>query len=228
MAQAGLHAMAATAVRKWAPDREWLMLGIVLGNIFPDADNLAVAVATLTGGETEGLHRTFTHSIFTIIAVMVVFYIVSVIKKRPSWNNLGIGLGIGILMHILFDLVIWFNGVELLWPLSSWVNLWENVTPPEWWSKFLMPAEFLMFALFFGLLVRLARNQGTDVNYRSRVRMWGYVQIVLFLIFLPLVYILETGFMTPYGAVYLLSLGLAFNIIYRMRRTIEKTGVVTE
>jgi membrane-bound metal-dependent hydrolase YbcI (DUF457 family) len=31
----------------------------------------------------------------------------------------GLGLGIGILMHILLDLLVWFNGVEILWPIPS-------------------------------------------------------------------------------------------------------------
>ena len=44
--------MVGLAVRKWTPTREWLMLGIVLGNLMPDADNLAVAVATVIGQST--------------------------------------------------------------------------------------------------------------------------------------------------------------------------------
>ena len=55
MAQAGIHGLVGVAVRKWSPAREWLVLGIVLGNLLPDADNLAVAVATVTGGTSEGL-----------------------------------------------------------------------------------------------------------------------------------------------------------------------------
>ncbi|MDH4135113.1 MAG: metal-dependent hydrolase, partial [Anaerolineae bacterium] len=157
MAQAGIHSIVGTAVRKWTPDRVWLMLGIVFGNMLPDADNLAVAVATVTGLPTEGLHRTFTHSLFTVAVVVIAFYIVAWATKRPRWGNLGLGLGIGILMHILLDLLIWFNGVEILWPIPSWVNLWSNVTPPEWWSKLMMPAEFLFFALFFVLLDVTAR-----------------------------------------------------------------------
>ena len=149
MAQAGIHSMVGMAVRKWTPNRKWLMLGIVLGNPLPDADNLAVAVATLTGRPTEGLHRTFTHSLFAVAAVIVVFYVVAWATKRPHWGNLGLGLGIGILMHILLDLLIWFNGVEILWPIPSWVNLWEGVIPPEWFSKLMLPLEFLFFALFW-------------------------------------------------------------------------------
>jgi membrane-bound metal-dependent hydrolase YbcI (DUF457 family) len=221
VAQAGIHSMVGMAVRKWTPDREWLMLGIVLGNPLPDADNLAVAVATLTRRSTEGLHRTFTHSLFTVAAVIIVFYAIAWVTKRPRWGNLGLGLGVGILTHILLDLLVWFNGVEILWPIPSWVNLWSNVAPPEWWSKLMMPAEFLFFALFFVLLDVMARKRGTDGGFLRPLRVWIGVQGVLFVVFTMLVYTMEKGFMTPFGALYLLSLGLAFGVTLRMRETVE-------
>jgi len=96
MAQAGIHGIVAMAVRKWTPGRKWLMLGIVLGNILPDADNIAVAIATLTGKSTEGLHRTFTHSLFFVAALIILGYIIAAITKRSTWKNLGVGLGIGV------------------------------------------------------------------------------------------------------------------------------------
>jgi len=221
MAQAGIHGLVGMAVRKWTPNRVWLMLGIVLGNIWPDADNLAVAVATVAKLPAEGLHRTFTHSLFTVVAVTVAFYVVAWATKRPRWGNLGLGLGIGTLMHILLDLLIWFNGVEILWPIPSWINLWSKVTPPEWWSKLMMPAEFLCFALFFVLLDVTARKRGTDGGFLRTLRVSTVVQGVLFVAFTVLVYTMEQGFMIPYGALYLLSLGLAFGVTIRMRETVE-------
>ena len=221
MAQAGIHSMVGMAVRKWTPARKWLMLGIVLGNLFPDLDNLAVAVATLTGGSTEGLHRTFTHSLFFVAAVVIVFYIVAWATKKAQWGNLGLGLGIGILMHILLDLLIWFNGVEILWPLDSWVNLWGGVTMPQWWSKLMMPVENLFFVLFFLLLASTARKQGTNGDFLSKPRVWTWLQGVLFVVFIVLVYTMDKGFMTIFGALYLLSLFLAFGVTIRMRDTVE-------
>ena len=221
MAQAGIHGLVGMAVRRWTPGRTWLLLGIVLGNLFPDADNLAVAVATVTGGSTEGLHRTFTHSLFTVAAFVIVFYGIAWATKRSRWGNLGLGLGIGILMHILLDLLIWFDGVEILWPIPSWINLWGNVTPAEWWSQLMLPAEFLFFAAFFFLLYTMARRQDSDAGYRRPLRTWIVVQGALFLVFTVLVYTMESGFMTPYGAVYLLSLGLSLGVAIRMRETIE-------
>ena len=221
MAQAGIHSIVGMAVRKWIPDRKWLMLGVVLGNLVPDADNLAVAIATLAGQPTEGLHRTFTHSLFTVAAVVFAFCTVALITKRPHWGYLGLGLGLGIAMHILLDLLVWFDGVQTLWPLPSWVNLWEGVTPPDWWTKLMMPIEFLFFALFFVLLYVTARKRGTDGGYLGALRIWTGIQGALFVVFTVLVYTLEKGFMIPFGALYLLSLGLALGVTIRMRETIE-------
>jgi len=221
MAQAGIHSILGLAIKQWTPKHTWLLLGIVLGSLLPDADNLAVAVATIAKLPTEGLHRTFTHSLFTVVAVVVVFFITAQIVRQPRWNNLGIGLGIGILLHILLDLLIWFNGVEILWPIPSWINLWSGVTPPPWFDKLMMTTEFLFFAMFFLGLTTLARRHGTDLGYLRKLRAWTWVQFGLFVIFTVLVYTMSKGFMTPYGLVYLLSLVLAIGITIRMRRTIE-------
>ncbi len=221
MAQAGIHSMVGMAVRKWTPTRKWLMLCIVLGNLFPDADNLAVAIATVTGKSTEGLHRTFTHSLFFVAAIVLVGYLIGWGTKHQEWGNLGLGLGIGILMHILLDLVIWFNGVEILWPLPSWVNLWQGFSPPAWWEKLMMPMENLFLALFFLLLAATARKRNTNQDYLPTLRIWTWVQGVLFLVFLVPVYTMGAGFMTIYGVVYLLSLGLAFGVTLRMKDTVE-------
>ncbi|HSB65251.1 MAG TPA: metal-dependent hydrolase [Anaerolineales bacterium] len=222
MAQAGIHGLVSVAVRKWAPGRTWLVLGMVLGSLLPDADNLAVAVATVTKQSTAGLHRTFTHSLFTIIVVGLIFYLVSRLTKQPRWNNLGLGLGLGILLHVLLDLLIWFDGVAILWPLSSWVNLWGGVTLPDWWTRLMMPLELLFLALFLFSLYTMARQQGADSKYLGAMRVWIGLQGLLFLIFLVLAYTLSKGFLTIFGAVYLLSLGLAVGVTIRMRSTIER------
>lgn len=225
MAQAGIHSMVGVVVRKWSPARPWLVLGIVLGSLLPDADNLAVAIATVTGGSTEGLHRTFTHSFITATAVVIFFQLISRVSKRPSWGNLGLGLGIGVALHALLDLLIWFDGVQIMWPLPLWVNLWEGVTPPEWFSNLMMPMEMFFLALYFGGLIALAQRQGTDLGRVRSLKVWTAVQTILFLIFLALVYTIESGFMTIYGVVYLLSLVLAMVITVQMRETVSPSHI---
>lgn len=225
MAQAGIHALIGASMRSRIQKRELLLLGVILGNLIPDVDNLAVAIATLTGSPTEGLHRTFTHSIFTVAAVILLFQLGGRLANKPRWGNLGLGLGIGILLHIIVDLLVWFDGVEVLWPLSSWVNIWEGVTPPEWWSQLMMPVEFLFMALFLVLLGSWARKSGTDLDFIPRLRIWVILLVGMFIIFTALVYTLESGFMIPFGALYLAALFSVIGIAIRMRRTIEKVSL---
>jgi len=221
MAQAGMHALVGTAIRKIAPKREWLMLGIILGSLFPDLDNYAVAIATIAKLPTTGLHRTFTHSLFTMIAAFVVFFIVATLLKQPRWMNIGLGLGIGIGLHILLDLVLWFNGVQLLWPLSPWINFWEGIKPPLWFSKLMDPAEFLFFGLFFLWLAKAARDHKTDVRKIGALRIWIIAMAVLWVVFTALVFIMSKGFLTVYGLIYLVIATAAFIITIQMRQTVE-------
>jgi membrane-bound metal-dependent hydrolase YbcI (DUF457 family) len=194
---------------------------VILGNLLPDADNLLVAIATLTGSSTEGLHRTFTHSFFSVIALLLVFYVAGVVTGKKPVINLGVGLGVGMVMHILVDLLVWFNGVQILWPLPFYVNLWAEVSPPAWFSKLMMPIEFLFMAGYLWVLGSWAQKAAADPVPRSRLRVWIGLLLVLFVVFTFLVYSMEAGFMTPFGALYLIMLGLVAWITIRMRHTIN-------
>ena len=221
MPQAGLHAMVGIASRKWFPGREWLLLGVVLGSMFPDLDNIAVAVATLTKTSTEGLHRTFTHSLFTVVAVVVLFYFLALVSRKLKWNSLGLGLGAGILMHILLDLVLWFNGVELFWPIRFELNFWSWYSVPLWLENLLSTGEFLAFGLFFWMLVSIAAKNGTDKEYQSMARLWAYLMFGLFVIFTVMAFTMSSGWFTIYGGLYLLALFIAVGVTIRMKTTIE-------
>jgi membrane-bound metal-dependent hydrolase YbcI (DUF457 family) len=165
MAQAGLHGLVGMAVKKMAGKKEWLLLGILLGSFIPDMDNLGVAVATVAkmpiAEGVGGIHRTLTHSVFFAVAVIAVFYFIGQAKKETRWLNLGLGLGLGIFLHSLLDLVLWFNGVALFWPIPIWINLWSNFPAPGWYD-FMEPAEFLFFGLFLWALGGWARKFSTD------------------------------------------------------------------
>ena len=220
MSQAGMHGLVGMAVRKLAGRKEWLLLGILLGSFIPDMDNVGVAVATLTKMPTDGIHRTMTHSVFFMAAVVIVFYLIGQMKKDARWNNLGLGLGLGILLHSLFDLAIWFNGVNLFWPLGDEINFWANTTPPEWFMKFMDPAEFLFFGLFLWALGTWAHKASTDGEFMKTHRAWLILEAALFVIFTPLVYIMTKGFLTIFGAFYLFSLFMTFFVTIRMRKTV--------
>ena len=221
MAQAGIHGMVGMAMKKLSVKKEWFLLGIILGNILPDMDALVVAYATLTGGDTHGLHRTWSHSIPSITVLVIVFYIIASIRRNRRIGNLGLGLGIGMLMHALLDLAIWFRGVEILWPFYPEVNFWGNYTPPDWWyNKFESALEFGLIALFLFMLGRLAIKNGTDRDFLPKLKIWMWIEVTLFAIFLVLVYT-WSGYYIPFGAMYIFSLSLAIIVTIRMRKTVE-------
>lgn len=225
MPQNGIHAIAGMATRKWMPNREWLFLGAVLGNMFPDLDNLVVAYATLAKlPDPESYHRSFTHSLFAILVMIILFYMIAAITRNEKWKNFGMGFGIGILMHILLDLVAWFNGVPLLWPFSAYeLNFWSWFVTPAWLKILLDTGEFLAFGLFFALLGSLARKHNTDTTQIPTLRIWAYVQFVLFALFTFLFFFMPALplLFTIFGALYLVSLITAMILTVRMWKTVE-------
>jgi membrane-bound metal-dependent hydrolase YbcI (DUF457 family) len=220
--------MVGIASRKWMPRREWLLFGVVLGNMFPDLDNLVVAFATLALGQSaaeagELYHRTFTHSIFTIVAAVILFYLVAAVTKNEKWKNFGIGFGAGILLHMLVDLVLWFNGVPLFWPLGGELNFWAWFEVPAWLKIILDTGEFLAFGLYFLLLVSLSRRYGTDAERQASTRIWGYAELILFIVFTALFFTIGTEGLIyqVFGALYLISLIVGMIITTKMKRTVE-------
>jgi len=228
MPQNGIHAIVGVASRRWMPKREWLLLGVVIGNMFPDLDNLVVAFATLALGQSaaeagEMYHRTFTHSIFTIFTAMILFYIIAAVTQNEKWRNFGIGFGAGILMHILVDLVMWFNGVELFWPIRYELNFWSWFVTPVWLKLFLDTGEFLAFGLYFMLLASLAHRFGTDAARQSATKIWAYIEFALFVLITTLFFTMGAGGLLyqAFAVLYLLSLILSVMITIRMKSTIE-------
>ena len=222
MPQAGIHAMVGMATRKWTGAREWMLLGAVLGSVTPDLDNLAVAVATLSKLPTDGLHRTATHSVFFVALVVAVFYVVGTMKKEDRWRNLGYGLGLGILLHVLVDLVLWFNGVYMFWPLGGEVGLWKEYPAGwEWFHDFNeQAAEFLFFGIFLWMLGSWARKFGTDGEFLGKLRFWMWFEFALFAVFFVLL-LLGKIFTIISGALYLVSILMVFFVTIRMRKTLE-------
>lgn len=224
MPQNGIHAIVGVVSRRWIPKREWLLLGVVLGNMFPDLDNLVVAYATLAKlPEPASYHRTFTHSLFTSLALFLLFYLIAAATRNQKWHNFGIGFSAGILMHILADLVLWFNGVELLWPIHYELNFWSWFVTPAWLKIFLDTGEFLAFGLYFFLLSSLARRYGTDLRRQGSSKLWAYIEVALFLLFTVLFFTMGTAGLLyqAFGGLYLLSSILAIMITIQMKNTVE-------
>jgi len=227
MPQNGIHAMVGVVARKWLPNRAWLWVGVVVGNMFPDLDALVVAYATLAKLPDPGqYHRTFTHSLFTVLALVLSFYFITVVTKNENWQNFGLGFSAGMVMHIGFDLILWFNGVELLWPIRYELNFWSWFVMPPWLKILLDTAEFLAFGLYFMMLAALARRNNTDQAIRHSPRLWAYVEFALFILFTLVFFGMGARGLqySLFGVFYLVSLIAGILITIRMRQTLESSS----
>jgi hypothetical protein len=71
------------------------------------------------------------------------------------------------------------------------------------------------------MLLYLGRKHQTDTDFLRVLKVWMIVELVLFVIFLPLLYTSVKIVYTVYGLLYLVSLIAALVITVRMRATVE-------
>jgi membrane-bound metal-dependent hydrolase YbcI (DUF457 family) len=223
--QSGIHSLVGLALRRAVPKAEWLVFGLMVGSVFPDVDFLVVVYATFAMYPLTGLHRTFTHSLFTVVGILVIFCLVAALTKKRRWFNFGIGMGLGVLIHILLDLLFWFNGEALLWPLPLQVNFWSGYTPPSWASYLVQTGEYLCFGLYFAGLYFLARRQKTDTEMLPWLEALVGIETVLWVALTVLVFLTNGAFAFILRLIYLLCLALTLGLTIRMRATLEfKSG----
>lgn len=220
MPQAGLHALTGVWCRKLFPSNEWLLAGLVIGNMAPDLDNFAVAAAFLSGSPTDGIHRGATHSLLVVAALTTTAVLWAHFTRRPRWKGYFIGLGFGLVMHVLLDLVGWFNGVEVLWPIAYQLNFWSGFTSPSWLGPVLDTAEFLSVGWYFGVLVRLAEEHGTDLVFVEATRRYIRLMLVFFVMAASAAMALPKLYLIVQGALYLFTLALALRVTFNFKKTL--------
>lgn len=228
MPHPGFHGVIALAARRVFTGRHWFALGLVFGSMLPDADGYPQAFAVIAQGmdprlADETFHRTFTHTLFFPLAIALIFLVIHLFRKDRSLLNFGLGMAAGAaILHSLVDILGFFDGVGLLWPLWS-INLYANVHLSDHQIQMLRSVNFLAFALYLWYLSSIAKKQNTNSGYAPRVRNYGIMQAGLFAVFFALTFVLPfKTYNTVDGAVFLL---VAFpNVLWatwKMRETIE-------
>ena len=115
-----MHALVGLYSRRFIPYEKNLYPAIVLGTLFPHIDMLFSSIISIYFPilqSIEIVHRKFTHSFFTVILIYIFFAIISEIKKDKLYRTIGKGLALGIMMHIIIDTILWYEGIYFLWPL---------------------------------------------------------------------------------------------------------------
>lgn len=228
MPHPGLHGVLALAARKVFSTKHWFALGLVFGSMIPDADGYPQAFAIMVQGmdphlAEETFHRTFTHTLFFSIAIALIFLLIYAFKRNQSLLNFGLGMATGLaVLHSLVDILGFFDGVGLLWPVWS-IDLYENIQLADQQLQMLRSANFLAFVLYFWYLLSIAQKTNTNTSYLPRLKNYVILQAALFVVFFALTFILPFKiYNTVDGAVFLfLAFPNALWVTWKMRETIE-------
>jgi len=208
MSQAGLHGLAGAYIA-----REWVKA--LLGPMY-----------LFNAAEAVKMHRSFTHSLLTTAVVVGILWLVASAKRRDYLKGFALGLGGGILSHLVMDVLMWFSGIQWLWPLGylgvpQELNIWTWVHPPRVVSNLLGAADYLFFGLYYLFLAGAARRLGTDQEFLGRLRAFTTLQWVFLAIYTVLAFFLGGLFdIAHYAAFILFFFPLCLYVTVKMRQTI--------
>ena len=226
MAQAGLHAYISLKSKKWVPDKKFLFISFLLGSIIPDIDILFTAIASYYMPLNQAIdifHRTFTHSIISVSALYLIFLIIYEIKKNEIILNIAYGLTAGIIVHLLIDIVLWFNTIDLFWPLPvPKINLWFKFAVQNNIINILLALEFIFFRLFASKLIDIIINKPlNNAYYIKYLNYWMKIEIILFISFAISVKVIPSFNLIVFGIFYIPSLLMLIVSIWHLRDSID-------
>ena len=228
MAQAGLHAALGYQFQRIIPSEKRLLPAVIFGAILPDLDIVVVAIGSFLypiSYSVELFHRSFSHSFFTLIAIYLLFLILSEWKKRPIYKTIGKGLVLGILSHIILDTFLWFREIQFLWPLPlEPFNLWSLWKTPDWINRSMLVLEFFCFRWYAWFLItkhlRTPSKQSWMIKY---LHIWKNWETIFFIFFSLLVLWNPPIFLVLFGLAYIPSLIMALWATYMSRDTLESS-----
>lgn len=240
MAQSGLHGLVGGYVaRAWvkaadspaAVERtKGLKFGLVLGAIIPDADFFLLGPMYVIPSLHQyalNMHRSWSHSLITTAVVVGLIWLLASGGRRDYLRGLALGLGGGILTHLFLDVLVWFSGIQYLWPLGyvgipQTLNFWARLyQPPTVVSNILGALDYPAFGLYYLFLGSAARKAGTDSAFLPRLRALTVLQWVFTVIYLALAFVLGKAFdIAHYAAFILVFFPLCLYVTFKMKKTI--------
>ncbi len=198
MAQIGVHAILGLYLgARLGMGRPWLRGGLVLGSVLPDADLLPAAAAYIVDQrEFYLLRQPFTHSIAAALLPLVVCALIGR-SRGPNYIHLGLGLSLGVLLHSVTDVFLWYTPVDVLWPLSvlgfPTVDLWRGARPSQLVANLLGAGEAVAFLVYYLCLYSEAHGRGLNRDFMASLRLLIVVHAVLSGLFATLAFFLSSS-----------------------------------
>jgi membrane-bound metal-dependent hydrolase YbcI (DUF457 family) len=231
MIHTSINALIGLHLSRFIPNRKLLSISIIIGMILPDVDLILDFILSLFLNfnflNKPYISNAIFHSLFMIpfLSLLILIYLE---YKNKNNANIVIGLSIGMIIHIIFD-IITLNSIGIFYPLfdlGSNLNLnnYLNFQIPEIITKILYAFDFFFFRLYTWMIIDLIiSHKDNNSKIIKKLTIWMKIQLYIFLLFLLLIYfdVNERVFSNFFGLLYTPSFVIALYITYKTRKIIN-------
>tara|TARA_Y100000746_G_scaffold19359_1_gene15025 strand:- start:4 stop:699 length:696 start_codon:yes stop_codon:yes gene_type:complete len=231
MIHTGINALIGLQLSHLFKNRKLLSTSIIIGIILPDLDLILDFILSLFLNfnflDKPYISHSIFHSLFMIpfLSLLILIYLE---YKNKNNSNIVIGISMGMIIHIIFD-IITLNPIGIFYPLFNLevnfnLNNYLNIEIPKVIKKLLYAFDFFFFRLYTWMIIDLIINHKNDYhNIIKKLTIWMKIQLYIFLLFLLLIYCdVDNGtFSICFGLLYTPSLIMALYMTYKTRKLIN-------
>ena len=222
MAQTTLSAITILKSKSLIKSHDYFITSLLIGSIIPDLDIL------LNFFVNQNINNVFFHSLFSVPFFTLLILIFGEYKKIYKSKRIAFGFNLGIIIHIIFDLIT-LESVGIFYPLfnsyenldfKNIVNFKLNKTTILIFNSF----DFLMFRIYGWMLIeQIILNPKKNTKYIKYIRMWMKLELYIFVLFILLIYfrIGDSSIKNIYTLFMMPSIIITLFFTYKLRKTLK-------
>ena len=195
MSLTGTHAYISILIKNKLSYGKWFFVSFLFGSIIPDIDYFFSKLHLLFNIPyfLSLLNKTFFHSIITVTLVYLILLILYEIKKNKKHLHMANGILLGMSLHILLDIFLWYDKIDVFWPLPvENVHIWSSITLSKNLSILILSLEFLFFRIFaWHTITSILNHPGENKHLISPLTTWMKTQLYIIIIFIISSYFLS-------------------------------------
>jgi len=231
MIHTSINALIGFQLTQFIKNKKLLSTSIIIGIILPDIDLILDFIISLFYNYNFLFQPLISNSIFhSLLMIPFLSLLILIYLEYKNKNNpiIVIGLSIGMLAHIIID-IISMDSVGIFFPLFDLnsnfsLNSYFNFQMSENFKKILFALDFFFFRLYTWMIINLILKKASDDNnIIKKLSIVMKLQLYIFLIFLLLIYFDASIslFSKLFGLLYTPCFFMALLMTYKTRKIIN-------
>ena len=188
MSLSGTHAYISILIKNKLSYGKWFFVSFLFGSVIPDIDYFFSKLYLLVSIPKflSLLNKTFMHSIITIILIYLISLIIYEINKNRNYLHMANGILFGMSFHVFLDLFLWYDKIDLFWPLPiEYAHIWNNIALTKDITIFILALEFIFFRIFAWHAIKcIIDYPGKNRHFIKPLTMWMKSQLYITIIFI--------------------------------------------